>query len=169
MPFADDVRKYTFASLDSIITKKGERLEKHPYIPTEEQLRAMDKFVDAMDIMEAGEKDEDGFVNPLPFFYLKLITYTSNRQPWFDTRMSYNPSVHRTKQALFHCAVVPDILTHPIPPPHPELLKYFDPPKRVLKRAREPLDECISLFKVKEGAYVHCMSIHACPSQLRFF
>jgi ATP-dependent DNA helicase 2 subunit 2 len=62
MPFADDVRKYTFASLDNIVTKKGEVLEKHPYIPTQEQLRAMDKFVDAMDLMEAGEKDDEGQV-----------------------------------------------------------------------------------------------------------
>jgi ATP-dependent DNA helicase 2 subunit 2 len=60
MPFADDVRKYTFASLDVLVNKKGERVVEHPYIPTEEQVEAMDDFVDAMDLSTAGEKDEDG-------------------------------------------------------------------------------------------------------------
>lgn len=60
MPFADDVRKYTFASLETIVTKKGEVLTSHPYLPTDEQQEAMDAFVDAMDLMDAGEKDEEG-------------------------------------------------------------------------------------------------------------
>lgn len=66
MPFADDVRKYTFASLDNLVNKKGEIITKHPYIPTEEQEEAMDNFVDAMDLMHAGEKDEEGYVSPSP-------------------------------------------------------------------------------------------------------
>ncbi|EPQ61200.1 SPOC domain-like protein [Gloeophyllum trabeum ATCC 11539] len=133
MPFADDVRKYTFASLENLVNKNGERILKHPYLPTNEQLDAMDNFVDAMDLMDAGEKDEEG-----------------NRGPWFDVRFSYNPAVHRVKQALFHSAIVSDLTTNPLPPPHPELLKYFDPPKRVLKRARPTIEECKNLFNVKE-------------------
>lgn len=54
------MRKYTFASLDTLVNKKGEILTEHPYLPTEEQLEAMDDFVDAMDLMDAGEKNEDG-------------------------------------------------------------------------------------------------------------
>lgn len=81
------------------------------------------------------------------------LTYIHrNRYPWYDTRLSYNPAIHRTKQALFHSAVVQDLATNPLPPPHPELLKYFDPPKKVLKRARDALQECKEEFKVKEGA-----------------
>ncbi|KAI0063150.1 SPOC domain-like protein [Artomyces pyxidatus] len=133
MPFADDVRKYTFPPLEHLVNKKGEQVTKHPYIPTDEQLEAMENFVDAMDLMDAGEKDEEG-----------------NRQPWFDTRLSYNPAIHRVKQALFHSAVVQDLATHPIPPPHPELTNYFEPPRRALKRAREAIEECKSVFKVKE-------------------
>ncbi|KAG6333279.1 hypothetical protein ID866_5813 [Astraeus odoratus] len=133
MPFADDIRHYTFPSLTTLISRSGERITKHPYLPTEEQLDAMDKLIDDMDLMDAGEKDDDG-----------------NRQPWFDPRLSYNPAIHRTRQAMFHAAVVPDIETHPLPPPHPELTKYFEPPKRVLKRARQSLEECIEVFKVKE-------------------
>ncbi|TFK76643.1 SPOC domain-like protein [Pluteus cervinus] len=133
MPFADDVRKYTFASLDHLVNKKGEVLESHPYIPTDAQIEAMDNFVDAMDLMQAGEKDEEG-----------------NRMPWFDPRLSYNPSVHRTKQSMFHCAVVKDLDADPLPPPHPELLKYFDPPKKVVKRAQGAVEGCKNVFKVRQ-------------------
>jgi ATP-dependent DNA helicase 2 subunit 2 len=65
MPFADDVRKYTFASLDNLVSKKGELITEHPYLPTEEQLDAMDKFVDSMDLMDAGDKDQDGYDSSL--------------------------------------------------------------------------------------------------------
>ncbi|KAI8983219.1 SPOC domain-like protein [Trametes punicea] len=133
MPFADDVRNFPFASLEMLINKKGEVVKEHPYLPTNEQMDAMERFVDAMDLMDAGEKDEDG-----------------NRQPWFDTRLSYNPAIHRTKQALFHAAVVQDLNTHPLPPPHEELTNYFEPPRRVLKRARAAIEECKRVFNVRE-------------------
>ena len=61
MPFADDVRKYTFPSLNTLLNRKGERVSSHPFLPTDEQLEAMDNFVDAMDLMHAGEKDENGY------------------------------------------------------------------------------------------------------------
>ncbi|KAG7450798.1 SPOC domain-like protein [Guyanagaster necrorhizus] len=133
MPFADDVRKYAFASLDHLVNKKREAVQEHPYLPNEEQLEAMDNFVDAMDVMTAGERDDEG-----------------NREPWFDTRYSYNPAIHRVKQAMFHCAVVPDIETNPLSPPHPELLKYFEPPRKVVKRAHDAIEEVKTAFKVKE-------------------
>ena len=46
----------------NLLNKKGERVTEHPYIPTEAQCAAMDDFVDSMDLMEAGEKDDDGCV-----------------------------------------------------------------------------------------------------------
>ena len=60
MPFADDVRKYSFGSLEHLVSKKGEVLTSHPYLPTKEQQMVMDSFVDAMDLMDAGDKDEEG-------------------------------------------------------------------------------------------------------------
>jgi len=66
MPFADDVRRYRFASLDNLVSKKGESITDHTYIPTRAQLEAMDLFVDGMDLMEAGKKDEDEYI---PFLY----------------------------------------------------------------------------------------------------
>ncbi len=47
--------------------------------------------------------------------------------------------------------MVRDLNRHPVPPPHPELLKYFEPPRRVLKRAREAIEECKKAFNVREG------------------
>ncbi|KAG8220208.1 SPOC domain-like protein [Butyriboletus roseoflavus] len=176
MPFADDVRRYTFPSLTTLISRSGEKLTKHPYIPTEEQLEAMDNFVDAMNLMEAGDKDEKGQVYKHDFHYPcgTQIGFPRSRQPWFDPRLSYNPAIHRTKQAQFHSAVVSDITTHPLPPPHPELTKYFDPPKRVLKTAKQALEECKAAFKVKEGTYyptfifasTPCFADHTAPSSV---
>ncbi|KAI0286720.1 SPOC domain-like protein [Russula aff. rugulosa BPL654] len=133
MPFGDDVRKYTFSSLQNLSNRKGERVTKHPYLPTAEQIESMDRFVDAMDLMEAGEKDDDG-----------------KRSPWYDTRLSYNPAIHRMKQALFHSAIVEDLVADPLPPPHPELTKYLEPPKKVLKRANEAVDQCKTAFAIKK-------------------
>ncbi|KIK99226.1 hypothetical protein PAXRUDRAFT_822994 [Paxillus rubicundulus Ve08.2h10] len=133
MPFADDVRHYTFPSLSVLTSRSGERITKHPYLPTEEQLEAMDMFVDAMDLTDAGEEEEDG-----------------SCPSWFDPRLSYNPSIHRTKQAQFHSAVVSDLASHPLPPPHCELTKYFNCPRRVVKAARDALEECKGIFNVKE-------------------
>ncbi|KAF7319822.1 Ku domain-containing protein [Mycena kentingensis (nom. inval.)] len=133
MPFADDVRKYKFSSLDNLVSRTGAILDQHPYLPTETQVNAMDKFVDCMDLMHASdEKDDDG-----------------ERLPWFDTRLSFNPAVHRIKHAQFHAAVTGDLNNNPVPPPHPELMTYFEPPKRVLKRARAAIDECKDEFNVK--------------------
>src|SRR6202035_3223676 len=74
-------------------------------------------------------------------------------EPWFDTRLSYNPAIHRIKQAQFHCAVVSDLNSNPLPPPHPELLKYFEPPRKMLKKAKPVIEECQRAFNVKEGLY----------------
>ena len=47
------------------MSKKGELITEHPYLPTEEQLDVMDKFVDSMDLMDAGDKDQDGYCSSL--------------------------------------------------------------------------------------------------------
>ena len=60
MPFADDIRNFPFASLETLINKKGEVVTEHPYLPNNEQMDAMEQFVDAMDLSDAGEKDEGG-------------------------------------------------------------------------------------------------------------
>jgi len=86
------------------------------------------------------------------FLSLPLFTdWSRNRLPWYDTRLSYNPAIHRMKQALFHSAITEDLAAEPLPPPHPELTKYFEPPKKALKRAKEVTDECKNAFAIKKG------------------
>jgi ATP-dependent DNA helicase 2 subunit 2 len=89
----------------------------------------------------------------LVFFKYRMFMVLRNRHPWFDTLQSYHPAVHRVKQALFHCAVVSDISTNPLPPPHLELTKYFEPPRRIVKRARDAIEECKAVFKVKPSMF----------------
>lgn len=134
MPFAEDHRNYSFESLDRLFNKKGNRITKHQNLPTEEMMGAMSDLVDSMDLMEA-DQDEEG-----------------NRIPYFDTIYSYNPALHRVKQALFHAAVSPSLSTHPLGPPHPELVKYFDVPKRVAKLSKGPVEVCKKLFDIKQAA-----------------
>ncbi len=55
------------------------------------------------------------------------------------------------KQALLHGAIVQDLVADPLLPPHPELTKYFEPPKNVRKRAKEAIDNCRTAFAVKKG------------------
>jgi ATP-dependent DNA helicase 2 subunit 2 len=54
------------------------------------------------------------------------------------------------KQALFHSAIIEDLAAEPLPPPHHELTRYFDPPK-VSKRTKEVVDECRDVFAIKKG------------------
>lgn len=63
VPFAEDIRRYSFPSLDRYVSKKGEVLTEHPYIPTSEMGAAMDSWVDSMDLTDAGAKDENGLVS----------------------------------------------------------------------------------------------------------
>lgn len=66
MPFADDVRKYAFSPLQHLLNRKGEVVTTHPFIPTDEQQDAMDAFVDAMDLGDAGPKNNLEYVLHIP-------------------------------------------------------------------------------------------------------
>jgi hypothetical protein len=74
-----------------------------------------------------------------------------DQQPWYDNRMSYNPAVHRIKQAMFHSAVITDLAKNPLPTPHPELIKYMRPPSKIVKRAAEAVNNCKSVMGVQKG------------------
>jgi ATP-dependent DNA helicase 2 subunit 2 len=57
----EDVRKYTFPSLEVLQNKAGRQLEQHKNLPSAAMQDAMDNFVDMMDLEDAG-RDEDGYV-----------------------------------------------------------------------------------------------------------
>lgn len=58
VPFAEDVRHYTFAPLDKVVTMKGKVLTKHRNLPTEEQDEAMSDYVDNMNLMNFRHNEE---------------------------------------------------------------------------------------------------------------
>ena len=60
MPFAEDFRRYPFRSFDRLISKSGSVVTKHSNLVTGEMQAAMDDFVDSMDLMAAGDKNDDG-------------------------------------------------------------------------------------------------------------
>jgi ATP-dependent DNA helicase 2 subunit 2 len=61
VPFAEDIRHYTFAPLDKVVTMKGKVLTKHRNLPTEEQDEAMSEYVDNMNLMTFAH-DEKGYL-----------------------------------------------------------------------------------------------------------
>ena len=65
--------------------------------------------------------------------------------------MSYNPAVHRIKQAMFHSAVITDLAKNPLPAPHPELMKYMRPPVKVVRHAAEAMDNCKGAMGIQKG------------------
>ncbi len=85
----------------------------------------------------------------LPF--LDSLFLDRNRLPWFDPSEAVHPAVHRIKEAIFHAAITNDIEQDPIPPPHPEILKFIHPPEDVIMKSRGPAQRCKSLFDVKPG------------------
>jgi hypothetical protein len=87
----------------------------------------------------------------LTHFFHAFTDPPRKRSPWYDTRLSYNPAIHRMKQALFHGAIVEDLVADPLSPPHPELTKYLEPSKKVLKRANEAVDQCKTAFAIQKG------------------
>jgi ATP-dependent DNA helicase 2 subunit 2 len=66
---------------------------------------------------------------------------------WFDPINSFNPVIHRIKEAIFHASLTQDLDADPLGPPHPELVKFFKTPEGlgervqgVTQRLKEKLD-----------------------------
>lgn len=53
--------------------------------------------------------------------------------PWLDITSSFNPAIHRIKEAIYHLATTTNLDTDPVPPPHHELLRYFNPPSELVE------------------------------------
>jgi hypothetical protein len=87
MPFAEDLRKFTFPSLTLLRNRKGKEVTEHSSLPTEAQNAAMSQFVDAMDLDDAALDDDKlvscSLVNGLNFKQqtLSLVQHRSLLQP----------------------------------------------------------------------------------------
>ncbi|MDN8660444.1 hypothetical protein Q0N58_14945, partial [Staphylococcus aureus] len=81
----------------------------------------MDELVKGLDLDHAGEvipRDEDGEEDD------EEEEEEEQRGPWFDPALSYNPVIHRTKEAILHASLTPDLEADPLGPPHPDIIKY---------------------------------------------
>lgn len=57
MPFAEDIRQFTFSSLDQVVTNSGKVIkENHPLLPTDEMVDAMQKYVCDTDLMHLKQR-----------------------------------------------------------------------------------------------------------------
>jgi ATP-dependent DNA helicase 2 subunit 2 len=124
LPFAEDIRSYVFPHLDKVVTVGGKELVQHRNLPSDELMKTMGDYVDAMDISTF----EDG----------------SEYAPIDDT---YSLKVHRLKEAIKFRAVNK---IDEVPPPAPILLKYSNPPEELVKKAELLLEEVIKTADVKK-------------------
>lgn len=63
LPFAEDVRIYSFPPLDRVITTSGAIMKKHRNLPNDDLVKSMSDYVDSMDLSTFG-RDENGYENP---------------------------------------------------------------------------------------------------------
>ncbi len=73
----------------------------------------------------------------------------SNKYMWYDPANSYNPAIHRLKDAVYHQATTADLDADPMPPPHPALLKFLDPPEAIVKRSEATVAKLKEVLDIK--------------------
>lgn len=69
--------------------------------------------------------------------------------PFFEPEDSYNPAVHRIKDAMYHQFTAR--VGKPLFPIHPDLVKFFDVPEELRERANEVGKETADVLEVKKG------------------
>lgn len=74
---------------------------------------------------------------------------TSCLSPWYDCAESYNPAIHRLREAIYHLAITSDLNTDPVPPPHPSLVKYINPPASILEASSETVAYLANALEIK--------------------
>lgn len=116
LPFTEDLRQFTFPSLES---KK--------FIPSENQLSAVDSLIDSM--MLVGEDDSGEQKDILKVHHIP------------------NPAFQRHFQCLHHRAVSPGI---PLPPMEPWLKASLERPEVINQRCQAPLNELKKMFPLTE-------------------
>ncbi|XP_025909513.1 X-ray repair cross-complementing protein 5 isoform X2 [Nothoprocta perdicaria] len=118
LPFMEDLRQYVFSSLKN--NKK--------YIPTADQLSAVDSLIDSMNLVH---EDEDG----------------ESFEDLFKPSKISNPHFQRLYQCLQHKALYPD---KPLPPIEPHLLEMLEIPCVVKERCQVALEKIKALFPLKD-------------------
>ncbi|XP_009666109.1 X-ray repair cross-complementing protein 5 isoform X2 [Struthio camelus] len=118
LPYMEDLRQYMFSSL------KNNR----KYIPTADQLSAVDSLIDSMNLIY---EDDDG----------------ESFEDLFKPSKIPNPHFQRLYQCLQHKAFYPN---EPLPPIEPHLLEMLEMPSVVKERCQAPLEKIKALFPLKD-------------------
>ncbi|KAK6902779.1 hypothetical protein I203_108038 [Kwoniella mangroviensis CBS 8507] len=140
LPFAEDEHNFWFPSLTTYKTATGKVVKEHPLLPTDEQCELMDDLVQSLDLdtyakeqakrerQQSGDEDEA----------MSEEEEDEGETPrWFEPEKSYNPVIHRIKEAIFHASLTADLDANPLGPPHPELIKYFNTPSEIVERSED--------------------------------
>jgi ATP-dependent DNA helicase 2 subunit 2 len=129
LPFAEDMRSFTFPPLDKIVTVGGKHITTHRSLPNEALMNAISDYVDALDLTTFGKDDEGE-----PAEYAAIP----------DT---YNLRKNYMEQAIKFRAIHP---MDEVPPPFDILSKYSTPPDELLISAQPMLDAAIKAADVKK-------------------
>ncbi|CAG8663340.1 12940_t:CDS:10, partial [Acaulospora morrowiae] len=127
--FREDYRRFTFPSLDRVISKSGKQIVNHPYLPTDQIEYKMGKFIEGMDLTNS-LTDEEG----KPKEHLKV-------------KECFNPIIHRTKRAICHRALHTD---ESIPSPDPEMVAQTKLIPCLIEKNKELIDELREILKIKK-------------------
>lgn len=129
VPFSEDLKRFTFPSLERVVTADGKELKEHRSLPNDAMFHAMEGLVDTMDLSHAFQ-DEDG-----------------SDLPWFSTEDSFNPAIHRMKDAVAWRVMHPD--STELPRPHWEVDKFLDTPQEVREASAPYIEHCKKLFNIR--------------------
>ncbi|RGB33638.1 SPOC like C-terminal domain-containing protein [Rhizophagus diaphanus] len=129
IPFKEDYRRFTFPSLDRIVTKTGKELDVHEYLPTDEMLDKMGNFIENLDLMNAAT---DG---------------KGNSREYLKVKECYNPINVMIKKAVSHKALYPE---ESLPQPDPALKAQTRMLPSLVEKNKELVEEMRALFKIKE-------------------
>lgn len=150
LPFAEDVRDYSFASLTNIFDRHNEAVKVHKFLPTEIQNKAMAQLVDAMDYTDPSNVDEDGcvlFVLSPPHSDLPRSVPAS----LYKIEESYSPAIHNINHTLSFRMSNPD---GDIPPIPQSITRYMQPFPHVVERAASALAVASIVFDVNKGPFL---------------
>ncbi|KAK9795785.1 hypothetical protein SCARD494_04756 [Seiridium cardinale] len=129
LPFAEDVRQYSFPPLDKVVTVNNKVLTTHRLLPSFDLNDAMSDYVDAMDISTYA-LDDDGE---------RTLEYAAVDD-------AFSPALHRINQAIRHRAIHSD---EPVPPIPPILLKYALPDHDLVEQTKLKLEDLVGVAEVK--------------------
>lgn len=79
-----------------------------------------------------------------------LILSRDTVVPWLEPINSYNPVIHRIKEAVFHASLVDDLKKDPVPPPHPELTKFFHTPEPIVEKIADLTERLRDALDIKK-------------------